>query len=157
MADHIHQRILDAVQTVLRTAATAASTNVYLDRVEEINVKNLPAIDILGPDESADDDIALLTQMHFPAPQLHAYRFSIRCVAVLANGSAKAARNLAGQVEAALLASASAIAIDGVSISMFLDEVNEQKDGSTSIPIFAVRQVWHAQFRTMAGAPTAPI
>jgi len=155
MADHAHQRILEAVQAALVAAATAAGSRVYLDRVDDLPAANLPAIDILGADDIGEDAIEYQT-VHFPGVQRHAYSFAIRSVTALATGSAKAARNLAGQVEAALLAAANTVAVGGKSIDLLLSDSSEIKDGAGALPMFAVRQTWQAQFMTVGGAPTVP-
>lgn len=155
MADHVQQQILEAVQTALVAAATAASTRVYLDRVDEIPQGNLPAIDILGPDDTGEESIEYLT-MHFPPVQQRSYTFAISSIAALATGSAKAARNLAKQVEAALLAAVGTITVGGKAIDLVLAEGAERKDGAGALPMFAVRQTWQAQYQTTAGTPDVP-
>lgn len=155
MADHVQQQILEAVQTVLVAAATAASSRVYLDRVDEIPQANLPAIDILGPDDTGEESIEYLT-MHFPPVQQRSYSFTISSVTALATGSAKAARNLAKQVEAALLAGTGTITVSGKTIELLLAEGTERKDGAGALPMFAVRQTWQAQYITTGGTPDVP-
>lgn len=156
MADHAHQRILEAVQTVLAGAGTAAGAHVFLDRVDELPATSLPAIDILGADDTGEDAIEVLT-MHFPATLQHAYSFPIACVCAQKTGAAKAARNLAKQVEVALLAASNTIAIGGVAIDMVMTGSDEVKDGAGAVPMFSVRQSWQAQYRTQGGAPDAPL
>jgi hypothetical protein len=155
MADHVQQQILEAVQTVLVAAATAASSRVYLDRVDEIPQANLPAIDILGPEDTGEESIEYLT-MHFPPVQQRSYSFTISSITALATGSAKAARNLAKQVEAALLAGTGTITVSGKTIELLLAEGAERKDGAGALPLFAVRQTWQAQYITTGGTPDVP-
>lgn len=155
MADHVQQQILEAVQTVLVAAATAAGSRVYLDRVDEIPQANLPAIDILGPEDAAEEAIEYLS-MHFPPVQRRSYTFAISSITALATGSAKAARNLAKQVEAALLAGVATITVSGKAIDLVLAEGIERKDGAGALPMFAVRQTWQAQYQTTAGTPDVP-
>lgn len=155
MADHVQQQILEAVQTALVTAATAAGTRVYLDRVDELAQASLPAIDILGPDDTGEEAIEYLT-LHFPSVQQRSYTFAIGSVTALATGSAKAARNLAKQVEAALLAAIGSITVGGKAIDLVLAESSERKDGAGALPMFAVRQTWQAQYQTTAGTPDVP-
>jgi len=156
MADHAHQRILEAVHAVLIAASTAAGARVYLDRVDELPAANLPAIDILGADDTGEDAIEEMT-IGFPPKLQHAYSFPIACVYAQKTGAAKAARNLAKQVEAALLAATNTIAVGGVSIDMVITGSDEVKDGSGAVPMFSVRQSWQAQYRTQGGAPDAPL
>lgn len=155
MADHVQQQILEAVQTTLVAAATVASTRVYLDRVDELPQANLPAIDILGPEDAGEEAIEYLT-MHFPPVQRRSYTFTINSITALATGSAKAARNLAKQVEAALYAAAGTITVSGKAIDLVLAEGAERKDGTGALPMFAVRQTWQAQYQTTAGTPDVP-
>jgi hypothetical protein len=155
MADHVQQQILEAVQTALAAAATAASSRVYLDRVDEIPQANLPAIDILGPDDIGEEAIEYLT-MHFPPVQRRSYSFTVSSITALATGSAKAARNLAKQVEAALLAGSGTITVSGKAIDLVLAEGTERKDGAGTLPLFAVRQTWQAQYTTTGGTPDVP-
>lgn len=155
MADHVQQQILEAVQTALVAAATVASSRVYLDRVDELPQANLPAIDILGPDDTGEEAIEHLT-MHFPPVQQRSYSFAISSITALTSGSAKAARNLAKQVEAALLAAAGTITVSGKAIELVLAEGAERKDGAGALPMFAVRQTWQAQYITTGGTPDVP-
>lgn len=156
MPDHAHQRILEAVQAALVAAATAAGSRVYLDRVDEIPADNLPAIDILGADDTAEDTIEHLT-IGFPPLQQHAYSFGIRAVCAQATGAAKAARNLAGQVEAVLLAASNTIAVGAAPILVLLAGSSEVKDGEGAAQLFVVRQQWQAQYQTQGGTPGVPL
>jgi hypothetical protein len=156
MADHAHQRILEAVQSVLVAASTAAGANVFLDRVDELPATSLPAIDILGADDTGEDSIEVLTIGSPPMLQ-HAYSFPISCVCAQKDGAAKAARNLAKQVEAALLAASNAIVVGGKSILLVSDGSAEIKDGAGAVSMFAVRQQWQAQYQTQGGAPDVPL
>ena len=155
MADHVQQQILEAVQTALVAAATAASSRVYLDRVDELPQASLPVIDIMGPDDSGEESVEYVT-LHFPAVQQRAYSFAINSVTALATGSAKAARNLALQVEAALMAAVGTITVGGKVIDLLLASSAERKDGAAALPMFAVTQTWQAQYTTTAGTPDVP-
>ena len=156
MADHAHQRILEAVQAVLIAASTAASTRVYLDRVDELPSANLPAIDILGADETGEDAIEVLSIV-WPLMLRHTYTFTIACVCAQSIGAAKAARNLAKQVEAALLAGLATVAVGGVAIDMAVAGSAEVKSGDGAVAMFAVRQQWQVQYQTQGGAPDVPL
>lgn len=156
MADHAHQRILEAVQAVLVAASTAAGARVYLDRVDELPAANLPAIDILGADDTGEDSIDEIV-IHFPSRLQHVYTFPITCVCAQKTGAAKAARNMAKQVEAALLAGISTVAVGGVAIDMALAGSAEVKSGDAAVPMFAVRQQWQVQYQTQGGAPDVPL
>lgn len=155
MADHVQQQILEAVQTVLVAASTAAGSHVYLDRVDEIPQGSLPLIDILGPDDTGEESIDYVT-MHFPAVQRRAYSFAINSVTALASGSAKAARNLDKQIEAALLAAVGTITVSGKAIDLVISESAERKDGTGALPMYVVRRTWQAQYTTTAGTPDVP-
>lgn len=156
MTDHVTQQILEAVQTALKAAATAAGNRVYLDRTDELPSGDLAAIDILGGDEAGEESIEYLT-MHWPVTQRRSYSFAITSVTRAATGVAKAARNLAAQVEETLLASATAITVGGTAIDMVLGEVSEAKTGGADLPLASVRQVWQAQYITAGGAPRAAL
>jgi len=52
---HVQQQILDAVKTLLAAAATAATSKVFLDRVDALERGDLPAIVI---EESPDGETA---------------------------------------------------------------------------------------------------
>lgn len=157
MADHAHQRILEAVQTALVAAATVAGSRVYLDRVDDLPTPSAPAIDIVGPEDVVEDENIEALAMHFPPLLQHALEFPVASVCAQKTGSAKAARNLAGQVEAALLDTASVISIGGIAIDMALLGSSEVKDGAGAVPMFAVRQRWRARYQTVGGAPDAPV
>jgi hypothetical protein len=156
MADHANQQILEAVQAVLIAASTAAGSTVYLDRVDEIPAASLPAIDILGGDDTGEDLVDAIS-VHFPAVFQHDYGFTVRAVCAQASGAAKAARNLAKQVEAALLAGASTVSIGGKTIEMIYAGSTETKDGDAAVSMFAVSQSWRANYRTRGGTPDTPI
>lgn len=148
MADHLQQQILDAVQTTIAAAATAAGSNVYLDRVDELLQANLPAIHIEGGDEEASAD-----SINFPTVYSRAYSFSVACVCGQATGAAKAARNLAKQAEAALLASIGTFTAGGKAQALVLLGSSETKDGSGAVSLFEVRQQWQARYTTLGGSP----
>lgn len=152
MADHLQQQILEAVQTNLLGAATAAASHVYLDRVDEIMQGDLPAIHIEGGDEEVTPD-----SLSFPTVYTRVYRFSVACICGQATGAAKAARNLAKQVEAALLASTSTATAGGKAQMLSLVASTEAKDGNGATSLFEVRQSWQAQYMTLGGAPDTPI
>jgi hypothetical protein len=152
MADHLQQQILDYVQTTLTSAATAAGSNVFLDRVDELLQANLPALHIEGGDEDSQPD-----SINFPTIYTRLYNFSVACVVGQASGAAKAARNLAKQVEAALLASTTTFTAGGKCQALLLTGSTEVKDGSGSVSMFEVRQQWQARYMTLGGAPDVPI
>jgi hypothetical protein len=152
MADHLQQQILDYVQTTLASAATAAGSNVFLDRVDELLQANLPALHIEGGDEDVQPD-----SISFPTISTRTYSFSVACVVGQASGAAKAARNLGKQVEAALLASTTTFTAGGKAQSLVLTASSETKDGSGAVSLFEVRQQWQARYMTMGGSPDTPI
>ena len=155
MADHVQQQILDTVQAVLVAAATAAAKRVYLDRVDEIPEANLPAIDILGGDDGDEESIEYQT-VHFPPLQARAFTFPITSI-TRGDDSARTARNLAGEVEARLLASSGVITVGGRKVSMLLASSSSTKTGDANARMCAVRQSWQAQYQTTGGAPTVPV
>lgn len=156
MADHVQVQVLDAVKAALLAAATAAGQRVYLDRTDDLPTSDLAAIDIVGGEEVGEESIEYLT-MHWPPVQQRSFTFAITSVTRGATGSARAARNLAKQVESTLLGSATAITAGAVAIGMLLAESGERKDASGELPLAAVRQVWQAQYQTMAGAPDVAV
>ena len=85
------------------------------------------------------------------------YTFSVACVVGQATGAAKAARNLAKQVEAALLASTTTFTAGGKCQALLLTASSEVKDGSGSVSMFEVRQQWQARYMTLSGTPDTPI
>lgn len=48
---HVQQQVLEAVQAVLIAAATDAGSNVFLDRVDPVPAKSLPAILVYESDQ----------------------------------------------------------------------------------------------------------
>lgn len=155
MADHVQQQILEAVQAVLVAAAIVPTGRVYLDRTDELPEDDLPAIDILGGDQGAEESIEYQT-MHHPATQSRSFSFPITGVARGAHGAAKAARNLGRSVEAAIMATASTIAVGGRVIDMVLADSSERKQNGNALPMVAVSQTWQAQYHTTAGTPDVP-
>lgn len=152
MADHLQQQILEHVQTTLAAAATAAGANVFLDRVDELQQTNLPALHIEGGDEDVQAN-----SINFPTVLNRTYGFSVSCVVGQASGAAKAARNLAKQVEATLLASITTFTAAGKCQALLLTGSGEAKDGSGSVSMFEVRQQWQARYMTQGGTPDAPL
>lgn len=152
MADHLQQQILDAVQANLLGAATAAGSHVYLDRVDELMPLDLPAIHIEGLGEDATPD-----SLSFPTVYTRIYRFTVACVCGQASGAAKAARNMAKQVEAAILASTTTATAGGLAQMLSITGSTEAKDGNGATSFFEVRQTWQAQYMTLGGSPDTPI
>lgn len=149
MADHITQQVLDAVQATLVAAGTAAVDNVFLDRVDAVPEAQIPAIHIEGSGEVVEAQT-----VGFPPIYARQYSFTVAC---LASGSAKAARNLGGQVEAALCASVVAFTAGGLAKALLLTGSNEGKDGSGNSALFEVRQSWTAQLMTVGNVPDASV
>lgn len=157
MASVVKQQILEAVQAALVAAALVPIDRVYLDRTDELPEDDLSAIDILGGDAAGEESIQYQT-VHFPSIQQRSYSFEIASIARGLTGAAKAARNLAGSVEATLCASASTITVGGRSIDLLLAEESEVKlPGGNSTPFVSVRQTWQAQYMTSGNDPTVPL
>jgi hypothetical protein len=152
MADHLQQQILDAVHTNLLGAATAAGSNVFMDRVDDLMPFNLPAIHIEGAGEDATPD-----SLSFPTVYNRVYRFTVACVCGQESNPGKVARNLAKQVEAAILASTSTATAGGLAKMLTFTGSTEAKDGNGATSFFEVRQTWQAQYMTLGGAPDTPI
>jgi hypothetical protein len=147
MADHINQQVLEAIQANLVAAATAAGSNVFLDRLDAVPEASIPAILIEGVGEVVEAQTVGF-------PPIYARQYSI-AVACLASGSAKAARNLAKQVEAALCASLAAYTVNSLAKALLLTGSNESKDGSGTTGLFEIRQIWNAQIMTLGNVPDA--
>ena len=152
MADHLQQQILEYVQTTLLAASTVAGAHVYLDRVDELMQSDLPALHIEGGDEDATPD-----SVDFPTYYTRTYGFTVSCIVGQATGAAKAARNLAKQVEAALLASLTTFTANGKAQALTLSGSSESKDGGGSTSLFDVRQQWQARYMTLGGSPDTPV
>lgn len=147
MADHINQQVLEAIKANLVAAATAAGAFVHLDRLDPVPEADIPAILIEGGGEVVDAQT-----VGFPPIYSRQYSFTVAC---LASGTAKAARNLAGQVEAALCASLAAYTANGLAEALLLTGSNEGKDGNGTTGLFEVRQSWTAQIMTVGNVPDA--
>ena len=152
MADHLQQQILESVQATLLVAGTAAGTRVQLDRFDELPDHRLPTLHIDGGDEDVETD-----SVGFPPICARLYTFTVECVIGQATGSAKAARNLAKEVEQALLASTAAFTCSGKCESLTLTGSTEAKDANASVQLFEVKQTWVARYMTTAGTPDVPI
>lgn len=151
MADHLQQQILEAYQTTLLAASTAAGTNVFLERADELPSANLPALLIEGGAES----VTQLT-VGFPSAQQRTLQFTVTVVVAQASAAAKAARNLAGQVETALLATVAAATASSKAQSLRLVASEPDKDGSAATNMFRVRHEWEADYATQGGIPDTP-
>jgi hypothetical protein len=152
MADHLQQQILEAVQANLIAAGTAAGSRVFLDRVDEITQAELPAFHIegVGEDDQADS-------LNFPTVYTRQYRFTVAALVHQSTGSAKAARNLGQNAEVALLATLAGYTASGKAKALQLLGSNENKDGSSALNFFEVRQSWQATYMTLGGSPDTPI
>lgn len=150
MADHLQQQLLDAYKATLIAAATAAGSNVFLDRVDEIPTGSLPALHLEGRSETVESISADWSQI-----QQRAYSFTIACVTGQASGAATAARNLGKQVEQALFASQATSTASGKAKALRLEGSVEEKDGTSSVTLFTVRQSWVVDYITQSGVPDA--
>lgn len=151
MADHLQQQFLDAYKATLIAASTAAGSSVYLDRVDEIPMSNLPALHIEGRSEVVDSISADWSQL-----QQRAYTFTVSCVTGLSTGAAAAARNLSKQVEQALFATQATSTANGKAKALRLEGSVEDRDGSAAVSLFTVRQSWVVEYVTQSGAPDTP-
>jgi hypothetical protein len=152
MADHLQQQILEYAQATLVAAATAAGARIYLDRVDELMQADLPAVHLEGGDEEINGDT-----LGFPMVLERSYTFTAACVVGQATGAAKAARNLAKQVEAALLATTTTYTAGGAAKALWITASTESKDGSGATSLFEVRQTWVARYMAYGGSPDVPI
>lgn len=150
MADHLQQQILDEVKSILIAANTAAGSNVFLERVDELMESEFPAINVEGGDEDVTDE-----SYGFPAIQRREYRFSTSC-AVSGDNYGRDARNLQAQVEKALFAAVQPLNGKAQLLSLAGSDIPD-KDGSGSTIFSAVRQHWLATYHTRAGTPDAPV
>lgn len=150
MADHLQQQLLSAYQATLIAAATAASTRVYLDRVDEVPLANLPALHIEGQGETVES-----TSIDWSQIQERAYSFTVSCITGLSSGAAAAARNLAKQVEQALFATQAISTASGKAKALRLEGSTEGKDGSAATSLYLVRQSWVVVYITQSGIPDA--
>lgn len=151
MADHLQQQLLDAYKATLIAAATAAGSNVFLDRVDEVPQASLPALHIEGQGETIES-----TSVDWSQIQERAYTFTVSCVTGLAMGAAAAARNLGKQVEQALFAAQATSTASGKAKALRLEGSTEGKDGSAATSLYLVRQTWVVTYITLSGAPDTP-
>lgn len=101
MALHLQQQILDAVKTLLAAAGTAATSNVFLDRVDPLQKDELPAIVI---EESPDGEAAEPYLIH----GVEQRTFQVDIAGAVKGGAEApaAARALGLEIEKAIAASA---------------------------------------------------
>lgn len=151
MADHLQQQLLDAYKATLIAASTAAGSNVFLDRVDEVPQASLPALHIEGQGETIES-----TSVDWSQIQERAYTFTVSCVTGLATGAAAAARNLGKQVEQALFAAQATSTASGKAKALRLEGSTEGKDGGAATSLYLVRQTWVVTYITLSGAPDTP-
>lgn len=152
MADHLQNQLLDFALATLLAAGTDAAANVFLDHVDEIPATSLPAVLIEGIGDIRVDAVTF----DFPPAQQRTYAFAITSVVQHVSGAGRNARNLAGQVEAALLASSAVAGAGGLASGpMRLQPGQEIRDGAGDVNLYGVRQVWHVDYVTAAGVPDA--
>jgi hypothetical protein len=111
---HVQQQILDAVKTLLAAAGTAATSNVFLDRVDPLQRSELPGIAI----EEAPDGEAAEPYLINGVEQ-RTYQVDIAGAVKGGATAAADARALGLQIEKAIAASAvlAALAKGGVRIT----------------------------------------
>jgi hypothetical protein len=143
---HAQQQILEAVRSILATGATAAGSNVYLDRVDAVPPNLLPAILV---DESAEGETVTLNTM--ASIEERALGVSITCVAAHGTEAVARSRDLGLQVEKLLAASATLRSLCklGVQITGSRPVVSEDKDRL----IASRAQDWRMTYMVAAEAP----
>ena len=122
---HAQQQILNAVQTVLASGATAAGARVFLDRVDTLQPSELPALLIT---EGGEGEGAEQLTVH----SLEQRTLAVQVICVVSHGSSAAAdaRALGLQVEKLLAASPAlaALARGGVAYSGSRLEITGEAD-----------------------------
>ena len=152
MADHLQNQLLDFVLATITGAGTAAGSSVFLDRVDELPESSLPAVLIEGIGDVRVEAVGF----DWPPTQQRTYAFAITCVVHHADGAGRDARNLAGQVEQALLASGVVASAGNLASGpMRLQPGQEIRDGASELHLYGVRQIWHVDYVTAAGIPDA--
>lgn len=145
MADHVQQQILDGVQAALIAAATAAGSRVYLDRVDALEVSDLPALLVQESPEGESVDPATVSS-------LEQRTFSVLVAAVVAHGDdyAKDARALGLQVERVLGVPAFAVPKPGRA-RIASSRITLSGEGKELLA--AKEQTWRFTYFTRRGAP----
>lgn len=143
---HAQQQILEAVRSILAAGATAAGSNVFLDRVDAVPPNLLPAILV---DESADGETVTLNT--FGSIEERALGVSINCVVDHGPEAVARSRDLGLQVEKLLAASAPLRALCklGVQITGNRPVIGEDKDRL----IASRAQDWRMTYMVAAEAP----
>lgn len=145
----LQQQILTAYAATLVAAGTAAGARVYVDHPDELTPEMLPAIVL----EAGAENVQTIG-LNPPQPQERAWQLDIIAVTRGA-GAAAAARELGGQIEAALHSSLSDQTAGGIVKTLALQSANPQLNGSTTQIVAEMRQNWLITYHTRAGTPGA--
>lgn len=148
---HVQQQILEAVQSVLIGAATAAADRVYLDHLDPLALTQLPAI--LIEEAPSGESVAPST---VSGVQRRDLRVSITPVVAHATEYGARARDLGLQVEKALagaLAQLQQLAKAGYAIETGRPILSgEGKEAKA-----ARQQVWRFSYLVRPGTPDVPL
>jgi len=145
---HAQQQILEAVQAQLIAAGTAAGARVYLDRLDPLEDRDLPALLVVEAPEG--EQLAPSTVSGMEQREL-----AVQVIAVLsqAGGYAAQAREMGRQVEVALTARTFAAPKPG---RCHLQRSRLILSGDGDKPRAARELTWRVTYYARRGAPDQP-
>lgn len=150
MTAPLKQQLLDALAATLVAAGTTAGKSVYVDHPDELLASMLPAIVIQEGDEKVSTE-----SLGFPHLQQRELEVTLTCVCH-GTGSARAARALASQVEAAVFASISTTTLGGLAQGIHLAGSRQTLSGQTSQLLCEQQTHWRISYYTRSGLPGTP-
>lgn len=159
MADHVIVQSRDAIIARIKAAATSAGSRVYAMHevpASDVDVTSPFVMVELGDDE--DERMALGGGPDPAVPQILEdirQSYYIHCVAKLDGDAEKAAYNLRGEVEAALLGSTAGLTLGGTVQMLTRTAGFNNRDQAIDQEVFNAGIQVVAQIRHLEGAPTS--
>lgn len=153
MAEHMQQQIVQALQTTLKLAGTAAQGRVRVDGLDLLPVDNCPALELTVGDES----VAPITNGKAgAATQQRELQIEVACLVAGSRDYRARAAELLAQVEEAL-GSRQPTVLDGLLARRpRLLGTRPQPDGQGAQAVYAIRSMWMFRYFTAEGAPRGP-
>lgn len=131
------QQIMNALQTLLAAGATVASTRVFLDKVDNLQAADLPAIVIEEKGETAE-----VVQMD--GLQERTSTLAVHCVLTHTTTAAADARSFGLAVEK-LIANSSAVAALA-HLGIFIQQADTAINGDGATLLASRDQIWQASY-----------
>ena len=154
MADHMQQQIVLAAQVVLTLANTDAGADVFVDRLDLLDLTNLPSLNL----KVGDEQVSYLTQGRDGRATLQR-DLQLEVTAVVGGGSRyrERATELMAQAEEVLAGSRPTPLTGLLHGRPRLLASRSQVEGQGAQPVYVIRSMWQFRYFTAEGAPRGPV